>query len=142
MRSRYKLLPLFIIAVFVVLVVSNPFWREMQIQRFSRWYWLAVYCGMTAAVSCIAFLFAPIVAGPFRRWGFLAASVAGAIFTMIILGLYSYLIGTRFTAQEADNLLLRDLNHFFRDYRSIVFMFIEVPIFGLIAGVFEYVWHK
>ena len=97
---------------------------------------------MTIAVSCIAFLIAPAAAKPFQRWGLPAASIAAALVTIIILGLYSYWVGTRLTAQEADSLVLRDLNHFFRDYRSVVFMFIEVPIFGLISGVLEYAWNK
>ena len=29
MRNRYLLISLFMIAVFIVLIVANPFWREM-----------------------------------------------------------------------------------------------------------------
>jgi hypothetical protein len=142
MKNRYLLVPAFMLAVFLVLAITNPFWRELQFPRFPRWYWILVYSGMTIAISCIAFVVAPAVVKPLTRWCLPVASVAGALLTMLILGLYSYWVGTSLTAQQADALMVRELNHFFRDHRSVVFMFVEVPMFGIIAGLFTYLWNK
>jgi hypothetical protein len=140
--SRYLLFPIFMIAVFMVLVFTNPFFLELQIQRFSRGHWIYVYCEMTVVVSLIAFVIVPAVMKPLQRRNTLAASIAGALVTIMILGSYAYLAGTILGAGQAAALPLHDLNHFFRNFRSVVFIFIEAPIFGVMTGLFQVLWGK
>jgi hypothetical protein len=140
--NRYILYPIFTLAVPIVLVFTNQFWSEMQLQRFSRWYWIYVYCGMTVAVSIIAFVIVPTLVKPLQRGHVLAASILGSLITVVLLGLYAYWVGTILDARQSGSLPLRDFNYFFREFRSVVFIFIDAPIFGVLTGLFISFWRK
>lgn len=122
-----------------VLTLTHPFWQELEVQRYSRAYWVYVYALMTLLVTLIATVISPAVVGlavgvskPHHR------IVAVGIMTLVILVIYSHWVGAILSAQEADRLPLSDLNHFFRNFRAITFSFINAPLFGAGAALVEY----
>jgi hypothetical protein len=124
----------FIVLAFFVLAFTHPFWQLVQGDYLSPQHWLRVYLGMTLIVTVVALVFTFLARLSFPSKGILA-SITVAILTGSVLAAYSQWVGVKLTAQDAERLLLRDFNHFFRDFRSIAFTFLTAPLLGVAAGL-------
>jgi hypothetical protein len=132
---QYLLFPAFMTLVIVILALTNSLWHEIGLHRHPWQHWFSVYLGMTFLVSAVALIVVPLIVTPLMRHSRRAASIVVGLITMIFLAMYAYWVGVRLTAQQADALLLRDLNYFFRELNSIIFIFVDTPIFGVLAAL-------